>query len=124
MNEHTPGPWALEYSQKTICDQCAIYATSEERGKFCILSIAGLPRAEEATANANLITAAPDLLEALETLLNQYLSAPCDATFGDGIINQEKAVKAIERARAVPSSIEQSEESGKRAYGGRYGRRK
>ena len=61
-NEHTPGPWTLEYV---------------ERGAFQVIEADGAVichrnfwphNAERSNANARLIAAAPDMLEALKTI--------------------------------------------------------
>ena len=51
MIKHTPGPWNIHYSKEIV----------SENGEY----ICGLPW----STNARLIAAAPDLLEALELLL-------------------------------------------------------
>jgi hypothetical protein len=61
---HTPGPWTLDRrSEKLVGANGAnvvVYASG--------LSFAGLPPTEEFKANARLIAAAPELLEALKAL--------------------------------------------------------
>ena len=42
---------------------------------------------------------AEELLEALEGFYEEYMNAPADATFGDGILNQERVRAAIAKAR-------------------------
>ena len=72
MNEHTPGPWRLEnnihYGWKTN----PYSITVRKRGVHSV-AVANIPAKqtitrEEALANARLIAAAPDLLDALMTL--------------------------------------------------------
>ncbi len=66
---HTPGPWSQS--------GCAIYA-----GEIPIAGIIGITwdRMVENQANFNLISAAPDMLEALENLLgDKYLADPINA---------------------------------------------
>jgi len=71
MNEtkHTPGPW--ERINLTICTQstrelpCLIIARVYEAG----LETQAADSPEQATANARLIAAAPDLLEACNSIL-------------------------------------------------------
>ena len=69
MNKHTPGPWSVDdnhgkryiepiYSNEPIAEIC------KKKG-------------DEYTANARLIAAAPDLLEALEALADSAPSACC-----------------------------------------------
>ncbi len=73
MNEHTPGPWRLEnniaYGWKTN----PYSITVRKRGVHSV-AVANIPAKqtitrEEALANARLIAAAPDLLEALEAVI-------------------------------------------------------
>ncbi len=71
MNKHTPGPWLLR-TAPTSAGLCHIVSAADWRGAF----IYGdgirkgvddaLPKAQELAANARLIAAAPDLLEACE----------------------------------------------------------
>lgn len=76
MNDpsHTPGPWindnGLVYGKNTEfvgAPSWDIYDASEWHG-----------HAEEAQANAKLIAAAPDLLEALQTVLSGISRIPED----------------------------------------------
>jgi hypothetical protein len=91
MSKHTPGPWAagafhVHSAESVICD--------------CVLSQnANLPT-EEKIANIRLIAAAPDLLEALDGILNDVkgvrgLTSPC-APSQDQIRN---AIAALAKAR-------------------------
>ena len=86
MSKHTPGPWIL------FQDQSVRHYAGIEAGKLSIVSI-GYPdelnpiddsgvhgnTEDEALANAYLIAAAPDLLEALENLENDDNSIPSHA---------------------------------------------
>ena len=64
MFEHTPGPWgALKYSDAN----CVATIT----GVWTVVSIGADPNQFDAKADACLIAAAPDMLEALETLLEE-----------------------------------------------------
>ncbi len=64
--QHTPGPWFV--STATHLTLGAILAVSAKEGDgvdaVCIVDL--LPGDEESKANAHLIAAAPDLLEALK----------------------------------------------------------
>lgn len=70
MNKHTPGPWLLR-TAPTSAGLCHIVSAADWRGAFiygdgirkCVDD--ALPKAQELAANARLIAAAPDLLEAL-----------------------------------------------------------
>ena len=86
MSKHTPGPWTL------FQDQSVRHYAGIEAGKLSIVAI-GYPELipamddsgvhgrteEEELANAYLIAAAPDLLEALENLENDDNRIPYHA---------------------------------------------
>ena len=73
MSDFTPGPWLLR-TTPTSAGLCHIVSAADWRGAF----IYGdgirkgvddaLPKAQELAANARLIAAAPDLLEALQRI--------------------------------------------------------
>lgn len=77
MSKHTPGPW-LARTAPTSAGLCHIVSAAEWKGAF----IYGdgirpgvddaLPKAQELAANARLIAAAPDLLEALRDIRKQF----------------------------------------------------
>ena len=106
MNEqvkHTPGPWHLND------DGCLVIG---ERGPFRLvkefMSSGGMPTQEEALANANLIAAAPELLEALKFALIQIEDAMEDEEakehtqygyYENLLIAQEMAQNAITKAQ-------------------------
>jgi len=61
MSKHTPGPWQLNHLDKTqVCD-----SDSKSRGCSPIAFVAPIGPLDERRANARLIAAAPDLLDAL-----------------------------------------------------------
>lgn len=73
---HTPGPWTVETNDTTRCgllvvDSQNVYVARME-GDHGISVDESLARAE---ANARLIAAAPDLLEAAKLALNSYIEA-------------------------------------------------
>ncbi len=73
MNKHTPGPWAVADLPHSI----VVRTESPKKSKFGAsryAAIGGFDRSDpeqlaEAMANARLIAAAPDLLEALEFVI-------------------------------------------------------
>lgn len=69
MNRHTPGPWISSGENEGELG-LSIYADNAESG-YKLPAIAYGPNSE---ANARLIAAAPDLLEALQELLDLKLS--------------------------------------------------
>jgi hypothetical protein len=75
--QHTPGPW-IENVVPTSAGSAITIQSADHR--IAIIYVDGirkgiddeLPRSIENRANARLIAAAPDLLEALNTWLKQY----------------------------------------------------
>lgn len=85
--QHTPGPWLKEGA--TVCQAETLQTICKTLGK----------NEEIQSANAKLIAAAPELLEALEFLLADYLAiAGPILTKSDA--PAEKAIAAIEKATA------------------------
>ncbi len=72
--KHTPGPWALE-EVRTDCGRAFRIGSGEmlKAGKGCCIIYDDYPGnpENERKANARLIAAAPDLLEALEASLEE-----------------------------------------------------
>lgn len=68
MSKHTPGPWVINHSglQEPTGDYDHIHAESNR----ALQAICKVVRRHDSKANAKLIAAAPDLLEALEALLD------------------------------------------------------
>ena len=85
MTKHTPGPWVTDprYFGNVYCDD-ATGSLVAKCGRFEFVS----RPAEELAANTRLIAAAPDLLAALEAMVEFYDS--------DGLENG-----AAEQARAA-----------------------
>jgi hypothetical protein len=88
---HTPAPWRIEpeeHAAVILCDAFVVADVYYEAGVS-----AGASTKEEALANAHLISAAPDLLEALEraeNALNWFINdeGECD-------------IEALDTARAA-----------------------
>jgi len=85
--QHTPGPWNRNIAPAT--KYCVIFAGRNEH----IASIRHSKEGDEAEANHNLITAAPDLLDALEIALNEK---PTGAAY---LVWESLAREAIAKAR-------------------------
>jgi len=76
MNKHTPGPWEVTDLRHSI----VVRTESPNKTKYGAsryAAIGGFDRSDpdqlsEALANARLIAAAPDLLEALELMLDRF----------------------------------------------------
>lgn len=112
MHNHTPGPWTIRGSVHPVGNDedgihdlyCAdVIPPHDERwrGTVCGIQSAdhidGISK-EEAEANARLIAAAPDLLQALLDALPFVEDAESDPCFKKGFV--KKRVKAIRAAIA------------------------
>jgi hypothetical protein len=85
--QHTPGPWfavgyQVEIESETVADICTTNANLFGQG--------GLHDDARAMANARLIAAAPDLLAALEDIVQAS-----DANDGDSLMNAIQAAQTI-----------------------------
>lgn len=80
MSKHTPGPWAIRQEKE---GWCRIYAPKD-------YYVGGEIAHYVSNANANLIAAAPELLEAL-----QYLANVCPAIDAQGEEAHQRARAAI-----------------------------
>ncbi len=100
--KHTPGPWALDRSGVKVLDP-------REKSEYVLANVHGAS-IRELEANARLIAAAPDLLEALEALVgeNRPLTSLCihdgEDAFGRvkgtwSVEAQRKAVAALAKAK-------------------------
>jgi len=93
--EHTPGSWVVAWAKThTKAEPYDIHSASGERvlrwGSFI------KPGSERASANARLIAAAPDLLEALEYLLKYHRSGGHEGNHDTALL---LAIAATTRAR-------------------------
>ncbi len=93
MSKHTPGPWEAHLDE-------AYFVTGPDRGRVAIMThlkgahgLGGRRSGDESAANARLIAAAPDLLEALTDLLGWQTLAP------DDVVAAARA--AIDKAEGV-----------------------
>ena len=97
MTKHTPGPWKRLHSEGSMICANGLHVAS--------VPVGGPIDNPAFQANASLIAAAPDLLEALKALLNCPAIADedhHDPTWGDGETAQAKslALAAISKATA------------------------
>ena len=99
--KHTPGPWLIAESvasRHAITNMRRIRSKNEglEHGAVC--DVYGIQDGSEASANASLIAAAPDLLEALQGILGYFDS-------GNSVSVSQATIKArsdeVKAARAA-----------------------
>jgi hypothetical protein len=89
MSKHTPGPWYVsaaddyEIHSEATPDKFPHRCKEDDLGRF--VAVIGNRASDFGKANARLIAAAPEMLEALKVLLDEYLSlvASGDCGFWD-----------------------------------------
>ena len=98
---HTPGPWEIETAKRFIGDSeetydslCVTFSSPLRAKLICELGADTLP---DNPHNAHLIAAAPDLLEALQFLLADWIAINGDRITGSRV-PAEKAIAAIAKA--------------------------
>jgi len=89
MSNYTPGPWEASHD---IGANCVATITSG----WVVVSIGADPNKFDAKADAQLIAAAPELLEALRAMLAASLPVDKNANGMDAV---EKAISAIAKAK-------------------------
>lgn len=96
VSKHTKGPWVVV----PYGDGDSLVVCSDEEGNWRIAFMATTAGSREERieirANARLIAAAPDLLEALEDLLSSL-----EITWRNGFVAVEDVAKEIENARTA-----------------------
>lgn len=98
---HTPGPWRLKRGQRHSPEECDITIAGDV---FLLADISG-PNYEHCEANARLIAAAPELLEALKEMVRWHIKrGPFDEPLGASEQTPEinSALAAIAKAEAHP----------------------
>ena len=70
MAEHTPGPWTTKNMDGSLFPSVVLPSKEEGWGESRIIINEGRADMEECQANARLIAAAPDLLEAAKEALH------------------------------------------------------
>ena len=73
MSKHTPGPWRYEY-EPGYCGELLAEASGTTLAEFVT---------EPSEANARLIAAAPELLEALKLMVEQFTKGSAPSTVKD-----------------------------------------
>ena len=91
---HTPGPWLADHD----CD-----IRTEAGTPIAYLAQTVAMATEEAEANARLIVAAPELLEALEALLREFNQSLPDARERERARKNARAAIARAKGEEVPA---------------------
>jgi hypothetical protein len=99
---HTPGPWSVPPVHHTAYGCLQVWANDERSTVIC--DVSGAPSNPSALADARLIAAAPELMEAV-TLLMEAMRMQEERESGAFHIKQEVALciwnDALEAARAA-----------------------
>lgn len=106
MSAHTPGPWeACDGANVSINEIATIVPNHvrrtfyDDKGRRCHQFVADCNELPEAAANARLIAAAPDLLEALRAFVDRYVEL---VNCGDcGHWNPEEETEVITARAAI-----------------------
>ena len=91
MTKHTPGPWQYAFEGGTT----AFITESDGSTIFCLRTTENTTAHKGLAANARLIAAAPELLEALLVMLRDYM-----AVHGDGDLEMQPAIYQAQKAIA------------------------
>lgn len=97
MSGFTPGPWVVERADDAYC--------IANVGNLVIMPCAGKVKHDNTEADARLIAAAPDLLEALEDIANDYaerFDMDSQSTNPGMKVVVENARAALAKARGTP----------------------
>jgi len=92
---HTPGPWSVDWDGEDLWNNHIVCS----EGRICFMAHSGTERQDEFDANAQLISAAPDLLEALreiETICTESAGA-CRKRMGTRVGNALVTARAAIR---------------------------
>ncbi len=92
--KHTPGPWKHDYTNSAKLTYVCISAVDGSNGNTCVIGQCAGPDNE---ANAKLISAAPDLLRALEMIVDSDM-AQREEDEGEISTELSHARAAIEKA--------------------------
>ena len=107
--KHTPGPWTISKDGRIVAPLIGAKIWEQQQTKhiatvpFGADALTPVTAGSERAANARLIAAAPELLAALENVLNEFVHVPGDTkgnkarTVAAGIIGGPNA--ALARAR-------------------------
>jgi len=105
QDKHTPGPWRITHNGSYSPPRFEISGRAGDGREYGFAEVSAWPlHAGEAEANARLIAAAPEMLEALKTLTpiasdqHAHITSDCGGNCPD-LIAIKQARAAIARAR-------------------------
>jgi hypothetical protein len=109
--KYTPGPWNVDplYPRDIQANGCEISTAFDQHQQGELIRIGGKVTAdfEEACANARLIAAAPELVEALRELMDD-LEAEIEARRGSVLLRTtERDLAPVRKARALLARIDE-----------------
>ena len=99
MSAHTPGPWHYEYTR---------IGHTVRKSPLAMRAIAVINESENPDADARLIAAAPDLLEALQSLLSEYVAGADSGDWGNW--NADDQLQVIQARSAIAKATGESHE--------------
>lgn len=102
MSEHTPGPWTLSRNLGPWTSSAGHVHHTIERGSHGCINVEQ-SAGDEAEANARLIVAAPEMLEALRTIVDRSVLGAPGNPFG------EQARAAIAKATGAGGATTDTE---------------
>ena len=105
MSKHTPGPWRVcggmtpKYTGIVSDKGYIVFEMGDYSQQYENDSTVEAPGYIEQRANADLIAAAPELLEALEELMGSYKSSLSDRLKAEWFEEYRKAEAAVKKAK-------------------------
>lgn len=82
MSEHTPGPWKWHWRRDDDDAPASVYAEPREGHAYAVAMMPRYQKREQWTADAALIAAAPDMMEALRRCRAELASLRDGSTGG------------------------------------------
>lgn len=94
MSEYTPGPWLWHWHEQDGKANCGVHHLARPGQAYSVCRAPKYQSKEQWEADARLIAAAPDLLEALE-----YMLETCPGIDHVGDEARKQAFEAVKKAR-------------------------
>ena len=98
--KHTPGPWGWAYRQHEGANDGSVFWMKRPGHSYCVAKAPRYQSREQWEADARLLSAAPELLEALESMWKFVDGLVPEGSYAPGCNSAlEKARYAISKAR-------------------------